>query len=149
MILRAIPLDFRRDFDRSGAVAIPKDPELHRLLVKFAEEHLVDQPNYADDYLRVWAAVEMDENDKLVSVQGVLGYVMRPDVTLCRFLNAKALSKLFNRTNDFFADNGVRGLQVSVYVNPQEDPKQKCPNVEETLKAIGAVPAHRWMVTVK
>jgi hypothetical protein len=148
MIIRVIPLEFHRDFDRSGAVAMPRDPLLHNMLARFSEEHFVQQPNYAGDYQKVWVAAEVDKNEIPQAVHGVLGYCMRPDI-FCRFLNPQAMSKLYHRANDWFSDNGLRGSEVLLYINPEENPKQKCANVEESLNAVGAVPSNRWLVEVR
>lgn len=149
MILRVLPLEFIRDFDRSGAVAIPKDAALHSLTCKFAEEAFIEQPNFAHGYARVWVAAEVDEEERPLSVQGVIGYQMTPDVTLLRALTPQALARLTSRLNSFYADNGARGSSVLVYVNPEEDPKQRCPDVDKTLKAWKATPAHRYQVRVR
>ena len=149
MIMRVIPLEFNRDFDRSGAVAVPKDALLHNLTCKFAEQALVDQPNLAHGYTKVWVAVEVDANEIPISVQGVVGYQMTPDITLLRALNPQAFSRLTSRVSSFMSDNGARGLKVLVYVNPEEDERQKCPNVDQSLRAWAAVPAHRWEVRVR
>lgn len=144
MILRAIPLDF----DRQMGYSLPKDAKLHKLAVQFAERELAEMPNYSE-YNRVWLACETDENDHPTSVHGALGFTMRPDITLCRFLNRNALSVLYNRANAFFADNGCRLSEVLVYVNPDEKPEQKCPEQELSLKAVGARPAHRHLIQIR
>ena len=149
MIIRVMPLEFRTDFDRSGAVSIPKDPLLHDLTCKFAEQAFVEQPNLAHGYAKVWVAAEVDQEENPVSVQGVIGYQLTPDITLLRALSPKALCSLTSRMSSFFSDNGARGMPVLVFVRPQEDPRQLCPDVEETLKAWKAVPANRWEARVK
>jgi len=144
MILRAISLDFNRQM----GYAIPSDPHLHKLAIQFAEKELAEMPNYSE-YNKVWVACETDENDIATSVHGVLGYTVRPDITMCRFLNRNALSVLYNRANAFFADNGCRLSEVLVYVNPDEKPEQKCPEQEQSLKALGARPANRWLIKIR
>lgn len=145
MILRTVPLDF----NRAPGYAVPKDPALHKMLVEFSEKNLVQQPNFADDFLKVWVVAEFDENEKPLSVQGVGGYVMRPDVTLFRSLNERAMLTLYKRINGFLADAGCLGMEGLVYVNPNEQEKQRCPDVAGTLKVIKAVPANRWSVIVR
>lgn len=149
MILRAVPLEFHTNFDRSGAVAFPKDPALFRMVEQFSEEHLVDKPNYAHGYQKCWAAVEMDESEKPLSVQGVIGYQNTPDITLCRTLTPQAMKRLTERISSYFSDNGARGFPVLIYINPNEDERQKCPKVEESLAWWKAVPANRFQVQVR
>jgi hypothetical protein len=144
MILRAIALDFHRQM----GYVLPVDPDLHKLAIKFAEKELAQIPNYSE-FARVWLACEMDGNDKPVSVHGALGYCMRPDFTMARFLNRNALVSLYRRANDFLADNGCRGAEGLVYVNPDEAPEQKCPEQQESLKALGAIPANRWLIKIR
>lgn len=149
MILRAVPLEFKTDFDRSGAVAMWKDPVLGRMVEQFSEQHFVDKPNFAHGYQKCWAAVEMDENERPLSIQGVIGYQNTPDITLCRTLSPQAMKRLTERISSFFSDNGARGFPVLIYINPEEDARQKCPKVEESLAWWKAVPANRFAVTVR
>jgi hypothetical protein len=144
MILKAIPLDFNREM----GYVIPKDPNLHKLAIQFANDELAEMPNFSE-YNRVWLACETDENDHPTSVQGALGFTMRPDITMCRFLNRSALITLYNRANAFFSDNGCRLSEALVYVNPDEKPEQKCPELEQSLAALGARPANRWAVKIR
>ena len=141
---RVLPLDF----DRAAGYAMPKDPELHRRAIEFAKKELAEMPNFAD-YARVWLSAEVDAEEKPVRIHGALGFVMRPDVTLCRFLDRKALVGLYLRANAYLADNGARGFEGLVYVNPDEKPEQKCAQQEESLAALGAKPAHRWAIPIR
>lgn len=131
---------------------MPKDRELHQKAIEFAQKHLAEMPNFAD-YARVWVSADVatDEKgkEKPVLVHGALGFVMRPDVTLCRFLDRKALVGLYLRTNSYLADNGARGYEALVYVNPDEKPEQKCAQQEESLAALAAKPANRWAITIR
>jgi hypothetical protein len=145
MKLQIVPLEFRRD---SQGHPVWKDERLYLMLEEFTANHLVDKPEYSD-YARVWLAVEVDDNEQPLSVQGVIGYVLQPDITLIRATNPGALIRLTSRISSFFSDNGAHGYPVLVYINPDENPKQKCPNVEETLQAWNAVPANRWQVRVR
>lgn len=141
---RVLPLIF----NRAGGYAMARDPELHRLAVDFAQKNLAAMPNYSE-YERVWLSVDVDAREKPLVVHGALGYIMRPDITLCRFLDPKAVVGLYNRANSHFSDQGAVGNEVFVYINPDEAPEQKCPQQEETLKALLAKPAHRWAVTIR
>jgi hypothetical protein len=144
MILRAVSLDF----DRAAGYSMPRDRELHRLAVKFAETDLSAIPDYSS-YTRVWAAVEFGADEKPVSIQGALGFTMRPDFTLCRFKNKHALVTLYNRANAYLADNGCRGSEGLIYISSTEAEEQKCPQQKESLAALGAKPADRWLVKIR
>ena len=143
MILRAIPLDF----NRAAGYSMPCDRELHNLAVKFAETDLAEIPDYSG-FAKVWLAVEVD-GEKSVGIQGALGFSMRPDFTLARFKTKQAMVTLFNRANAHLADNGCRGSEGLVYVSSTEGPEQRCPQWEESLAAIGAKPADRYLVKIR
>lgn len=136
------------DFDRAAGYAMPRDRALHQLAIDFAQKHLAEMPNFAD-YSKVWVSADVDEKEKPVLVHGALGFVMRPDVVLCRFLDRKAFLGLYQRVNSHLADNGARGYEGFVYINPDEAPEQKCPQQTESLAALGAKPAHRWAITIR
>jgi hypothetical protein len=144
MILRAIPLDF----DRAAGYAMPKDRDLHRLAVKFAETSLAALPDYSS-FARVWVAAEFGADDKPSEIHGALGFCWRPDFTLARFKNRQALLHLYNRANAFLADNGCRGSEGMVYISSTEGPEQKCPQQKESLEALGAKPADRWLIKIR
>jgi len=135
------------DFNREGGLALPKDPSLHKLAVEFAQRELAEIPNYSE-YAKVWVAACMD-GDVPKEIRGVLGFTMRPDVTMARFLDRAAVIALYNRANSFFADNGARGSEVLVFVDSSEGKEQKCPQYLETLSALKAKPADRWLVKIK
>ncbi len=143
MILRAVALDF----NRAAGYAMPVDRELHRLAVKFAETDLSAIPDYSS-FARVWAAVEFGADQKPVAIHGALGFTMRPDFTLARFKNKQALVTLYNRANAYLADNGCRGGEGLVYISSTEGPEQKCPQQKESLEALNAKPADRWLIKI-
>ena len=144
MILRAVPLDFSRD----RGFAMPVDAELHRFAIDFAQKELAAIPNFSE-FAKVWVAVESDADGKPTAVRGALGFTMRPDFTLCRFLDRTTFVTLYNRADAYMADNGARGSEVLVYVNQNEAPEQKCPQQLESLKAVKAVPADRWVLKIR
>jgi hypothetical protein len=144
MFLRAIALDF----DRVAGYSMPKDRELHRLAVKFAETDLSAIPDYSS-YTRVWVAAEFGADEKATAIHGALGFSMRPDFILCRFKNKQALVTLYNRANAYLADNGCRGSEGLIYIDSKEGPEQKCPQQTESLAALGAKPADRWLVKIR
>lgn len=140
---------FALDFDRSNGYAIPtKDcREIHKLAVAFAEKELAVMPNFSE-YAKVWVAASM-EGDVIKEVRGALGFTMRPDFTLARFLGRAEVVALYGRANNYLADNGARGREALVYVSSTEGPEQRCPEYLETLKALRAKPGDRWLVEVK
>ena len=142
-MIRAIALDF----DRSGGYAIPKDAELHRLAVQFAEKHLATKPNFAE-YARVWVAAEM-EGETPCEIRGALGFTWRPDFTMARFLERQAVVALYNRANAFLADNGARGSEALVHVSSTDGREQRCPQYAETLEALKAKPADRYLIVIR
>jgi hypothetical protein len=142
-VIRAIALDFLRE----GGYSLPKDRDLHKLAVQFAEKQLVSIPNFAE-YTKVWVAAEMD-GETPTEIRGALGFTMRPDFTLARFLDRAAVVALYNRANAFLADNGARGSEVLVFVSSEEGPEQRCPQYKETLEALKAKPADRYLITIR
>jgi hypothetical protein len=144
MILRAVALDFHR----APGYALPVDRELHRLAVKFAETDLSAIPDYSS-FSRVWAAVEFGVDDKPIQIHGALGFSFRPDFTLARFKNKHALVTLYSRANAYLADNGCRGSEGLVFIDSKEGPEQKCPQQAESLAALGAKPADRWLIKIR
>lgn len=141
--LRAIPLDFIRQ----GNYAYPVDRELHRMAVEFGEKELAKPVNLSE-YAKVWLACEMD-GDKVTRIVGMMGYAMRPDVTLARFKEPEAIVLLHDRAQFYFADQGCRGSEVLVYLNNNESPEQRCPQGLKTMLELGAVAADRWVVKVR
>lgn len=143
MVLRAVPLDFHRE----AGYAMPVDRELHQLASKFAEKHLAEMPNFSG-LTRVWLACEF-EGEKVKEIHGALGFTMRPDFTLARFLDRQALVTLYHRANGFLSDNGARGSEGLVYISSEEGPEQRCPQQLESLAALGAKPADRWLIKIR
>ena len=135
------------DFDRAPGFAMPKDKDLHRLAVQFAEKELAYSPNYSE-YAKVWVSAEMD-GETPVGIRGALGFSWRPDFTLARFLDSAATIGLYRRANSFLADNGARGSEALVFVSSKEGPEQRCPNYKETLEALKATPADRYLISIK
>ena len=142
--LRAIALDF----NRAAGYAMPCDRALHQMAVEFAQKDLAAIPDYSG-YTRVWVAAEVGEDEKPIAIEGALGFTMRPDFTLCRFKNKQALVTLYRRANAYLADNGCRGSEALVYVSSTEAPEQKCPQQKESLAALGALPADRYLVKIR
>ena len=118
---------------------MPVDRGLHQLAIEFAKKHLAALPDYSS-YTRVWVAAEIGADDKPVSIEGALGFTMRPDFTLARFKNKESLVTLYRRANAYLADNGCRGSEGLVYVSSTEAPEQRCPQQAESLAALAQFP---------
>jgi hypothetical protein len=136
--MRIHPLDFLGQ----GAMLTPVDPKLHDLAIEFCRTKL-SVPVTLTDLAKVWVATENDQ------VLGILGYVLKPDVPLCRSIDPLALRALANRYNDFLADNGARGKETFIHVARNEKPKDKCPDWAEVLKEWDAKLADRVTVKVR
>jgi hypothetical protein len=139
---------FALDFHRAAGYAMPTDRALHQLAVEFAQKHLAEIPDYSS-FTRVWVAAEVGADEKPIAIEGALGFTMRPDFTMARFLNKQALVTLYHRANAHLADNGCRGSEGLVYVSSTEDPEQRCPQQAESLAALGAVPAERFLIKIR
>ena len=140
---------FALDFDRSKGYAVPTEKcrELHKLAVQFAEKELAVIPNFSE-FAKVWVAACVD-GGKVKEVRGALGFTLRPDFALARFLGRPEVISLYGRANNYLADNGALGQEALVYVSSTEGPEQRCPEYLETLKALNAKPADRWLIEVK
>lgn len=142
--LRAIALDF----NRAGGYAMPADRALHQLAIEFAKKNLAAIPDYSS-FARVWVAAEVSADEKPIAIEGALGFTMRPDFTLARFKNKQALVTLYHRANSYLADNGCRDSEGLVYVSSTEAPEQRCPQQQESLAALGAVPGDRYLIKIR
>lgn len=138
---------FPLDFMGQGALLQPKNQQLHDLIVDFCAREVIGDVNLAE-FAKVFAAAEVDDADRPINIEGVTGYVLRPDIALFRAVSARATSKLHHRWHTFFADSGIIGHQVFLHLNSKERPEQRCTNWEEELKAAKAELADRYLVTV-
>lgn len=144
-MIRVLPLDFLGQ----GAMLTPVDPKLHDMAVKYCDKELASPVNLAE-MSKVWVAVECDDNEQLVSVEGIMGYVLKPDVPVMRATNETALSMMGERLQSFFADNGCRGKEVLIHLCRNEKPEQRCPGWKNVLiTEQKAEPADRFIVRVK
>lgn len=143
-MMKAFPLDF---YKSDSGLTFPKDKELHRLALEFAEKELA-QPVNLSELNKVWVICEMD-GEKIGRVVGLNGYTMRPDFTLCRFTSPEAAHCAFERAENYLADNGARGMEVLVRLSSDEAPEQRCPDGLKTMIRIGGNPADRWILKVR
>lgn len=146
--LRVVPLYFMGQ----GALIEPHPvcKEIFNLAALYCKENLAEPVNLSS-FLKCWVAVEF-EDDKPVAVHGVTGIVNTPDVPLFRVTgeHAKvATVKLKERIEEYCADQGYRGSEVLVYLNPADSGEQLCPNAYGSMEAFKATPANRWAVKVR
>jgi hypothetical protein len=138
-MISVVPIDFLGQ----GALLEPKDHKLHDAALEYCWRELakgreVDFSKFA----KVWAGVKDEQ------VFGVAGYVLRPDVPLFRATDCEVLRAMGKRLNDFFSDNGWRGLEAFLHIG-NEQPSQRCPNWRQALVEFGAKSARRVSVEVK
>src|ERR1051325_7820114 len=100
-MIKVFPLDFLGQ----GALLQPKDSHLHDLAIDFCSREVAGDVNLSQ-FGKVFIAAET-ERDHPVKVEGITGYVMRPDISLFRAISARATAKLHHRWHSFFADNGI------------------------------------------
>lgn len=143
-MIRVYPLDFLGQ----GAMLTPADPKLHDMAVEFCRKELTEEVNLSQ-LAKVWVAAESDVKHQPVSPLGVFGYVLKPDVPLCRTIDMEALRILANRYNDYLADLGARGKETFIHVARGERPEQKCAGWAEVLKEWNAKLADRVTVIVR
>lgn len=142
-MIHILPLDFLGQ----GALLTPADPKLHQMAVDYCKRELTEEVNLSH-LAKVWVAVEM-AGGEYKEVHGVFGYVLKPDVPLCRATKVEALRKLAQRYNDFLADNGALGKETFIHISRNEKPEQKCEGWKEVLHEWGAKLADRVSVKVR
>lgn len=135
--MRVLPMDFMGQ----GALLQPVNQPLHDAAVKFCAEQLSEEVNLSR-FTKVWVA---EHEGKIL---GISGYVMKPDIPVCRAIDAQALRLLGKRMNDFFADSGALGSQVFMHIG-REKPEQRCPEWRQVLKEFGAQSANRVAFIVR
>ena len=136
--MKVLPLDFMGQ----NALIEPLDKELHDLAIDFCKRELTEEVNLSN-FAKVWVAKDAEQ------IQGIMGYVLKPDVPLMRATSAAALRAMANRYNDYLADNGARGKETFVYVSKSEKAEQKCPEWRQVLREWGARFSDRVTVTVR
>ena len=147
MRMGVVPIDFRNS--QNGLV--PVDAHLYTLVVEYCKIALAEQP-VIEELAKTWAVVEY-EGENIVSVTGIGAWGGDvPDHPIWRVTgpNAKRATKMLQeRINGFHADRGARGRSVFIYISEKETPEQRCPDWEDSLKDVGAVPAQRMAVTIR
>lgn len=142
MKIEILPIDFHGQ----GALLEPVDHELHDKAVSYCAEQLAggDQLNLSR-FNKVWVALADGE------VCGISGFVWRIDVPVFRVSGdhaVRATTWLTERMRAFFQDQGARGQEVFIHISGKETPEQRCQKWQESLDAVGAVPADRFSVKV-
>ncbi len=146
MRIQVIPVDFMGQ----PPLIEPKDRELHDMAVDYCRCELSEMPSF-ERLSKVWVAAEMADG-KPISIIGICGYVLKPDIPVFRVSGpnaARATKMLTDRLHDYFADQGLRGCEVFIHVSSKETPQQKCAKWQEGLKATDAQPADRYSVIVR
>lgn len=147
MRVEVIPIDFLGQ----GALLEPADQKLHDLAVEYCRRELQDGDtlNLAK-FTKCWVVVEV-ENGEYGSVVGISGFVWRLDIPVFRVSGenaVRATQKLTSRLRNYFQDIGARGQEAFLHISSKEKPEQRCQKWDESLTAVGAVPADRFSVKI-
>jgi hypothetical protein len=133
----------------SGGYLQPKDPFLYELTEQFCERYLIAPRPDLTDLNRVWVCAEVDEEGTPTEVIGICGIQPRWDIPVFRVLKSRATKMLRDRMNGWFADNGIRGHEIFIFVSDNPDPTTKCPYADQALQAFKARPAERYAITIR
>lgn len=142
MRIEVLPIDFHGQ----GALLEPIDHELHDQAVEYCRRELQDgdKLNLAK-FNKVWIARGEE------GIAGICGFVWRIDIPVFRVSGPQAVRAtklLTDRMRAFFQDQGARGQEVFLHISGKELPEQRCQKWQESLLAVGAVPADRFSIKV-
>lgn len=147
MRMAVVPIDFKE----SPEGLRPVDAHLYALTVKYCKTALAEQPTL-EQLRKTWVIVEYQDG-VISGVTGIFAYGGNvPDIPIFRVTgpNAKRATKMAQeRLNAFFADQGMRGRSVFLYISESEAPEQRCEAWDQSLKDVGAVSAQRFAITVR
>lgn len=143
--MKIFPLDF---FPPNGALIQPRDQALHDAAVDYCMKNVSGDVNLGL-FQKVFVAAEFNEETETYTVEGVTGFIMRPDISLFRATSAAATAKLHHRWHTFFADNGILGQEVFIHLSEKEQPEQRCANWTQEMGKAEATPADRYLVKVR
>lgn len=134
------------DFIGQGALLEPADAKLHDLAVNYCKRELQDgdKLNLAR-FAKVWVAISENE------VVGIAGFQYRLDIPVFRVSGdnaVRATKMLSDRLRAHFQDLGYRGHEAFLHISQKESPEQRCTKWAESLKAVKAVPADRFSITI-
>jgi hypothetical protein len=130
------------DLQWHANILFPADQELHHQAIEFCQKNLAE-PLYPKQLAKIWLARREGK------ILGVTGIMSRWDIPLFRSINEEASFRMADRLNSYFADQGLRGKEVLLYLSDSERPEQRCPHREEILAKVGARPAERYVVECK
>ncbi len=121
---------------------IPWDNETHEPAARFCRDILGAE--FDRSLLQqAWLAREGER------VLGVAAIQARWDIPVFRSIDPKATFKMAERMNSYFADRGVRGQDVFLFLSQSESPEQQCPARDRILEKMAARPAGRYVMTVR
>lgn len=146
--LRVIPIDWKRS--DTGDLA-PKHPDFYARVMQYCEENLAEVPDLRD-YRKAYAVVEFGENGELIDIHGVTAERGVPDIAIFRTTGEyarRATKMLHDRWQSFFADNGLLGQDVLIWIDGEENPEQQCPNRDCSIQEFNLRPAKRMLVRVR
>jgi hypothetical protein len=126
----------------------PSDPELYELAKEYAAKQLSAPCDFLN-YKHLWAACEVNEDDRPVRCLGLLGMALAADFPLFRFTDNVACKKLVERANDFLHDQGAAGTTALVRIDLEETGEIACPDREQWMQAFKIEPAKRWTIKVR
>lgn len=150
--LRVWPLDFVA----ATGVVYPSDPRLHEAAQAFCREQFGEAaPNLAK-LSKVWIVGEADDAGQLAKVVALGGWVYRVDVPVFHVAKPesaknteewkevfRARDLLMGRMRAYLEDNGARGTEVFVFVDPAERERWS-----GYLKRIGARESNRVLLEI-
>jgi hypothetical protein len=134
-VTEVIPWDLRWH----GNVLFPADDELHEKAIEFCRKNLAEQLD-PRQMAKLWVARREGR------VLGVTGVRQQWDIPLFRSIDEGASRAMAGRLNGYFADLGIRGQSVLLFLSDSEKPEQRCPNREAILSEWKAAPAERYVV---
>lgn len=141
--LRALSIDFRVE----GGIAYPSDPKLHRLAIDYAERELAKPFNFTD-VKKLFVVCEINDAGEPVAIHSMGAIVFKPVVPIFRATVPEAGAVLIDRMRGYLEDQGWRGSEALIYIEPREPKEAKCPKWKQLLRLVRAEKTTHWSVTV-
>lgn len=136
--MEVVPLDLATE----GNITAIVDEELRESVPKFYK-HFLRGPFDPRKLMKVWVAREGKH------ILAISGYTSVADIPVFRSIDEGATKLIADRMNSFFADNGMRGRDVFLFLSDREAEEQRCPNRDKYVELFGAVPSERYIVPVR
>jgi len=139
-----VPIEFERD-------GKPRDPSLYAMVMQYCEQELAEKPDLTR-YRKAYAVAEVGEHEEILGIHGITAERSVEDIGIFRATGpyAKRVTKMMHdRWQAYFADNGMRGADVLIWIDPDESPEAKCTNQAQSIKNFKLRPAKRMLVRVK